>query len=71
MPTIASHGDHHYKVTKELKGEETVTLIRSLSRGERIEELARMLGGISISEKTRAHAVELLERGQDAKASGQ
>ncbi len=69
LPTIASYGAHHYKVTKELKGEETLTRIHSLSRRERVEELARMLGGISISEKTRAHAVELLERGQDAKAS--
>ncbi len=65
LPTIASYGDHHFLVAKETRGEETITTIRPLAPEERVEELARMLGGLSISEKTRAHAVELLQRGQD------
>ncbi len=69
LPTIASYGDLHYKVVKEARQDETVTRIRQLSSKDRVEELARMLGGISISEKTRAHALELLERGRKAPAN--
>jgi DNA repair protein RecN (Recombination protein N) len=64
LPQIACYGEHHYKVAKEMTGEETVTNICMLSSKDRVEELARMLGGISISEKTRAHARELLQRAQ-------
>jgi len=64
LPQIACYGEHHYKVAKETNGEETVTDICILSSKDRVEELARMLGGISISEKTRAHARELLQRAQ-------
>ncbi len=64
LPQIACFGEHHYKVVKHSTGEETVTAIMSLSPEERIEELARMLGGVSVSEKTRAHAQEFLQRAQ-------
>lgn len=64
LPQIACYGEHHYRVAKETDDRETVTNIRVLSPKERIEEMARMLGGISISEKTRAHATELLDRAQ-------
>lgn len=66
LPQIACYGNHHYKVLKESSGEETFTDICMLSSKERVEELSRMMGGISISEKTRAHAQELLQRAQDA-----
>lgn len=62
LPQIACYGEHHYKVMKETQGEETATHIDLLSPEDRIEELARMLGGISISEKTRAHALELRQQ---------
>ncbi len=61
LPQIACCGDHHFKVTKESAGKETRTSIHLLSGDQRVEELARMLGGISISEKTRAHAREMLQ----------
>jgi DNA repair protein RecN (Recombination protein N) len=61
LPQIACYGDHHFKVIKEAGSQDTQTNIHLLSRDERVEELARMLGGISISEKTRAHARELLQ----------
>jgi len=48
-------------VAKETLGQETLTGIRRLSPEERVEELARMLGGIDISEKARAHAAEMLQ----------
>jgi DNA repair protein RecN (Recombination protein N) len=64
LPQIACRAEHHFQVTKETDGQETVTRIRRLLSEERVEELARMLGGIAISEKTLAHARELLERAQ-------
>lgn len=64
LPQIACYGQNHYKVVKRLSGQETVTGIVPLGQEERVEELARMLGGIRISENTRAHAREFLQKGQ-------
>jgi DNA repair protein RecN (Recombination protein N) len=61
LPQIACYGDYHFKVTKEAGSGETQTRIHLLSGDQRVEELARMLGGISISGKTRAHAREMLQ----------
>jgi DNA repair protein RecN (Recombination protein N) len=62
LPQIACYGKWHYVVKKQAEGNETSTTIRILTESERSEELARMLGGVSISEKVREHAKELLER---------
>lgn len=62
LPQIACYARWHYLVRKVAAGEETATGIRMLSDEERAEELARMLGGISISETVRDHARELLEK---------
>jgi DNA repair protein RecN (Recombination protein N) len=62
LPQIASYAEHHYRVTKDTDGTDTVTRIAPLSAQARVEELARMLGGIAISAKTLAHAREMLER---------
>jgi DNA repair protein RecN (Recombination protein N) len=62
LPQIACYGEHHFRVAKDTNGEETVTNIHLMSPSERMEELARMLGGISISEKARDHARELLQK---------
>ena len=62
LPQIACYGKWHYLVKKQAEANETSTTIRMLTESERSEELARMLGGISISEKVREHAKELLER---------
>jgi DNA repair protein RecN (Recombination protein N) len=60
LPQIACYGDCHFKVAKQTGAKETLTDICLLSPEDREEELSRMLGGISISEKTRAHAREML-----------
>ncbi len=60
LPQIASYGQTHYRVIKDAEEEETRTRISLLSDQERVEELARMLGGITISEKALEHAAELL-----------
>lgn len=60
LPQIACYAQWHYQVKKQAAGGETTTSIRVLPEGERCEELARMLGGVSISEKAREHARDLL-----------
>lgn len=65
LPQIACYGGHHYRVAKESRDDQTFTQIRLLSRDERIDELSRMLGGIAISDTTRAHAEEILKRGEE------
>ena len=66
LPQIACYGKWHYQVSKQAEGNETSTTIRMLTESERQEELARMLGGISISEKVREHAKELMNRSLEA-----
>ncbi len=62
LPQVAAQGHQHLFVGKEQGREQTTTHIHVLDRGERIEELARMLGGVEITAQTRAHAEEMLER---------
>jgi DNA repair protein RecN (Recombination protein N) len=60
LPQIAVFADHHFKVEKVVRGERTLSTVRRLSRKEQQEEIARMLGGLKITAKTRAAARELL-----------
>lgn len=60
LPQIAGKGSRHFKIFKEDVGETTVTRIRELTKEERIEELAMMLGGNTKSESAMAHARALL-----------
>ena len=60
LPQIASRGKHHYLVEKTTVGERTESQIRPLTKEERIEEIARMLGGARVTAKTREAAAELL-----------
>jgi DNA repair protein RecN (Recombination protein N) len=62
LPQVASQGEHHYRVVKLTDGKTSRTSVRSLSAEERVEELSRMLGGIEITERTRAHAAEMIDR---------
>ena len=65
LAQVASQGRQHYRVRKSAQTESTRTGVHSLSRGERIEELARMLGGVEITARTRAHAEEMIDRAAD------
>ncbi|MYJ94567.1 MAG: DNA repair protein RecN [Proteobacteria bacterium] len=62
LAQVASQGRQHYRVLKSAQNESTRTGVQSLSRDERVEELARMLGGVEITERTRAHAEEMIDR---------
>jgi DNA repair protein RecN (Recombination protein N) len=66
LPQVASLAHHHLRVTKLTDGRTTRTSLSELTAAERIEELARMLGGIEITTKARAHAKDMLAAaGQD------
>lgn len=60
LPQVAAFADQHLHVEKRVAGGRTSTAVTLLGDGERVEELARMLGGSSITETTRRHARELL-----------
>jgi DNA repair protein RecN (Recombination protein N) len=60
LPQIASRGEHHYRVEKVTTADRTESTLRLLDVEERIEEIARMLGGARVSDKTRVAAQELL-----------
>lgn len=62
LPQIAARGQAHLRVDKRVEKDRTATRVARLSEAERVEEIARMLGGLDITERTRAHAQELLAR---------
>ena len=64
LPQVASQSHHHLRVTKLTDGTTTRTTIANLNADEKVEELARMLGGIEITDKTREHAEEMIKRAQ-------
>jgi DNA repair protein RecN (Recombination protein N) len=53
--------DFHYVVRKEVDNGRTFTRVQRLSEPERVSEVARMLGGVKITERTLRHAEELIE----------
>ncbi|HEY5932494.1 MAG TPA: DNA repair protein RecN, partial [Nitrospira sp.] len=60
LPQVASQAQHHFSVEKsEVKGR-TVATVRSLTGISREGEIARMLGGERITQKTRSAAAELI-----------
>jgi DNA repair protein RecN (Recombination protein N) len=61
LPQIAALADSHYVVRKEVDKGRTFTRVERLSEAERISEIARMLGGLKITEKTLRHAEEMIE----------
>ena len=62
LPQVAAQAHHHLQVRKETRDGQTHTHIRRLDAEARIAEIARMLGGTTITEKTLAHAREMIER---------
>ncbi|WLE58137.1 DNA repair protein RecN [Burkholderia plantarii] len=61
LPQVAARGDHHFQVAKGLDAAGgTVSTVTPLDRASRVEEVARMLGGLEITATTRKHAKEML-----------
>lgn len=63
LPQVASLADHHFRIFKISDGKSTKTAVTNLGIDERVEELARMLGGVKITARTRDHAAEMLRLG--------
>lgn len=61
LPQIASFADQHHSVRKEVKAGRTLTLVDRLDKEAIVDEIARMLGGMKVTEKTKAHAKEMIE----------
>ena len=61
LPQIACFADKHYSVNKEVRAGRTVTGVDPLEKEAIVDEIARMLGGVKVTEKTRAHAKEMIE----------
>jgi DNA repair protein RecN (Recombination protein N) len=62
LPQIAALADHHLAVHKHVEGERTITAVETLSSSDRVDEIARMLGGEVISDTARRHAREMLNQ---------
>ncbi|KPC55143.1 DNA repair protein RecN [Amantichitinum ursilacus] len=60
LPQVAACGQHHYQVSKARAGAGMISQVHELDNNARVEEIARMLGGVEITETTRRHAAELL-----------
>lgn len=60
LPQVAAAGDHQWQVSKAAANGKTASAVTVLAQGGRIEEIARMLGGVKITETTRKHAAEML-----------
>ena len=68
LPQVASLADHHLRISKVTDGKSTRTGLQVLGKRERIEELARMLGGVEITRKTLDHAEEMLAGARQKRA---
>ncbi|MFT4060301.1 MAG: DNA repair protein RecN [Legionella sp.] len=60
QPQVAASAHNHFMVEKQSDNTQTYTHISLLQTSEKIDEIARMLGGLTITEQTRSHAKELL-----------
>jgi DNA repair protein RecN (Recombination protein N) len=60
LPQVAASADQQWQVSKAAAGGKVASRVAILSSAERIEEIARMLGGVKITETTRKHAAEML-----------
>jgi len=70
LPQVASKGHGHFRVSKLSDGKTTRTRVAALTHEERVEEIARMLGGVEITTRTRDHAQEMLEAARKPKKAG-
>ncbi len=64
LAQVASHGDTHLQIAKQTEKELTFTQVYQLDEATRIEELARMMGGLTISQQTLEHAKEMFHSAQ-------
>ena len=61
LPQVAASADQQWQVSKATRSGQAMTRVAALDRAQRLEEIARMLGGVKITETTRKHAAEMLK----------
>lgn len=67
LPQIAALADTHFLINKSSEGNKTSTSIKRLTDKERIEEMARILGGVDLTDTTLKHAEEMIEMSKKIK----
>ncbi len=65
LAQVAAQAHSQFRVVKETDGKVTRTAVKPLDAAERVEEIARMLGGVSVTEQARAHAREMLAHAEE------
>jgi DNA repair protein RecN (Recombination protein N) len=68
LPQVAAQGHHHIRVSKKSSDNKTLAESKLLTEKESLEEIARMLGGVKITKRTREHAQEMLDAARVADA---
>ena len=66
QPQVAAQGHHHFQISKSSQGKVTRTEVVAIAGEERVAEVARMSGGVTITEQTLDHARELISQAQQA-----
>lgn len=67
LPQVACMADSHYAIRKTVKGDRTFTSVEDVRDADRVRELARMLGGVEVTETTLHHAREMIELAHEKK----
>jgi len=67
LPQVAAQAHHHLHIEKQAEEDTTQTQMVLLDSAGRVRELARMLGGVKLSDRTLAHAREMLDASQQAR----
>jgi DNA repair protein RecN (Recombination protein N) len=62
LAQVAGQGDHHLLIAKHNDDSGVRTVIERLSNEQRVDEIARMVGGVNITDQTKAHAAQLLRQ---------
>ncbi|AUS08545.1 DNA repair protein RecN [Laceyella sacchari] len=70
LPQVACMADHHFYISKELKEDKTRTKVERLDRRGRTMELARLLGGVEVTNRTMQHAEEMIRLAEKVKRYG-
>ncbi len=71
QPQVAAQGHHHFKIRKETEGGSTCTRVEAITEEARVTEIARMSGGVSVTEQTLSHAREMIAMAQGTKPAAQ
>lgn len=64
LPQVAAQAHHQLQVSKKHLSDSTHITVDKLDKTQRVEEIARMLGGVNLTQKTRSHAEEMLDQAQ-------